>query len=135
MSRHRAWHLCNLLCRTYTLFRLVSIARYVFKALSIGSPGAKIKVFRENNACFESILRRRNRIFDLNCKHSVLPLNHEYHIYLRLPFFFQRLPWLYVEKAIRFARSITMFFTSIWSRACETETTITTGCNFLNVHS
>ena len=40
----------------YSLFRLVSIARYVFKALSIGSPGSKIKVFRENNACFESIL-------------------------------------------------------------------------------
>ena len=41
------------------------------------------------------------------CKHSAL---HEY--YLR-PAFLQRLPWLYLGKAIRFSRDVLMFFASI----------------------
>ena len=48
---------CNLPCRAYTLFRLVSSScKICFKAQSVGSKGKKIKVFCENNAYFDSIL-------------------------------------------------------------------------------
>ena len=50
---------CNLPCRAYTLFRLVSTScKICFKAQSIVSIGTKTKVFSccENNAYFDSIL-------------------------------------------------------------------------------
>ena len=51
------WHLCNLPCRAYTLFRLVSTScKICFKAQSIGSKGTKIDVFCGNNAYFDSLL-------------------------------------------------------------------------------
>ena len=32
----RVWHLCDLSCDVYALFRLISIAKYVLKYLSVG---------------------------------------------------------------------------------------------------
>ena len=32
----RVWHLCDLPCGVYALFRLISIGKYVFKSLSVG---------------------------------------------------------------------------------------------------
>ena len=55
-SLHRVRQLCNLPCRAYILFRLVSNScKICFKAQSIGSKGKKIKVYCENNPYFDSL--------------------------------------------------------------------------------
>ena len=59
MSFLRVSHLCNLPCRAYIFFGLAAFEFYCktcFEVLSIASPGTKIKMFRENNAYFDSML-------------------------------------------------------------------------------
>ena len=86
------WNLCNLPCRAYTLFKLVSTScKIYFKAQSIGSKGTK-KIML-TLILYYHILWCRDRIFDLNCKHSVLTmccfLNRNIIIILSCPGFFR----------------------------------------------
>ena len=57
--------ICNL-PYAHTLFRLISIAKYILSSLSIGYGGTKFEIFRENVTYFHSILLRHARLFDEN---------------------------------------------------------------------
>ena len=74
-------------CRAVLIFCLGSPVEFYcktcFEVLSIPSLGTKVKMFRENNAYFDSMLKRWDRIFDWNCKHSVSLLDHG--LYYTLP--------------------------------------------------
>ena len=75
------------ICRAVLIFCLGSPVEFYcktcFEVLSIASLGTKIKMFRENNDYFDSMLKRWDRIFDWNCKHSVLLLDHGLYYLLR----------------------------------------------------
>jgi len=84
---------CNLPCLAYTLFRFVSIARYVLSLQVLALQGQILKY--SVNILLTCILYCDTAddvgpgyLITTVCKHSAL---HKYHIYLRPPFL-QRLP-------------------------------------------
>ena len=109
------WNLCNLPCRAYTLFRLVSTTgscKIYFKAQSIGSKGTK-KIML-TLILYYHILWCRDRIFDLNCKHSVLTmccfLNRNIILILSCPGFFRDCRRFTLRKLYIFLEALLCFF-------------------------
>ena len=81
MLLRRVWHLCNFPCVS-ELFRLIYIAKYVFRSPSICFWGTKYDVYCENVVYLHSILWRRVRLW----LELFASADHGYHICLRRSF-------------------------------------------------
>ena len=139
MSLVRVWQLCNLLCCAYTLLRLVSTCCkicFIRLKVLIGSKGQRLKYSVKGmltQILYWLKLWCRDRIFDLNCKHSVLTvccfLNTNTIVILVQVFFRDCCSFTSRKLYVFLEALLCLFASAIWSSAFKGETTISTGWN------